>query len=85
MYFTLKKLSLETNKLYIISVIDNSDCDDDPLLYFPFATHDNDIQCHKAEGISHGAVTLTNGAACLDGTSAYIEVRFYKYLCYSLI
>ena len=51
-------------------------CHDDPLMYFPFAHHFNDIQCHKVKGTEHGDAKLLLDQGCigLDGDGDYVSV-----------
>ena len=59
-------------------------CHSDPLLYFPFSTHTNDIQCHKVAGTVHGNAYIdddidsnNDGSLCLDGDGDYLDVMYH--------
>lgn len=45
-------------------------------MYFPFAFHFNDIQCHKVKGTEHGDTKLVPeaGHIALDGEEDYVSV-----------
>jgi hypothetical protein len=49
-------------------------------MYFPFAHHFNDIQCHKVQGTEHGdaALQIDMGCVVLDGNADYITVSIAK-------
>ncbi len=45
-------------------------------MYFPFAHHFNDIQCHKVQGTPHGDtyLVLDEGYVKMDGDGDFVSV-----------